>query len=162
MSNEWEDGTEEFPAEVEGETGIKKLRAAYDRKVKAEKELKDKLDLLEARDRERSLGDVLRSKGLNTKLAKFYPAGAETSEEKVNEWLTENADVFGQTTNSQQPPAPQIPQELRDAYEQFQQPMGSPANQDAVSAIKNFQINSEEDYQKFLAFMRQNPGSVQN
>ena len=163
MSNEWDEMNEELPGVQPGEPdGMKNLRAAYDRKVKAEKDLKDKLAALEARDRERTLSEVLRSKNLNPKLAQFYPANGEVSEEKIGEWLAANADVFGAPSPTPKPNVDQIPQELRDAYEQFQQPFGSPADQDLISQIKNFKVETDEDMQKFIAFMRQNPGAVQN
>lgn len=163
MSNEWDDGNEEFPGEQPGESdGIKKLRAAYDRQKKANEDMRAKMAAFEARDRERTLSDVLRSKNLNPKLAQFYPANGEVSEEKIGEWLTANADVFGAPSPAPKPNVDQIPQELRDAYEQFQQPFGSPADQDLISQIKNFKVETDEDMQKFIAFMRQNPGAVQN
>jgi hypothetical protein len=164
MSNAWDDGTEENPAELDGsgENGMKKLREAYDRKVKAEKDLRDKLAALEARERERTLGEVLSAKGLNAKLAKFYPAGAEATEEKVTAWVQENADVFGHPSETLPPANQQIPQELQDAYREFQQPTGSTADGSLIDQIKGMPMNDENDYQKFIAFMRQNPGAVRN
>lgn len=164
MSNEWDEGNEEFPAEAEGEsTGMKKLRAAFERQKKQNAEQAAQLAALNARDRERSLSDVLRSKGLNGKLAKFYPANEEASEEKIDAWLKDNADVFGRpAAQPDQPQAPEFSPDLRTAYEQFSQSMNSGPSEDMVSQIKNFKLEDENDYQKFIAFMRQNPQGIQN
>jgi hypothetical protein len=166
MSNEWDEMNEEIPAENSGSEGFAKLRAAYDRRVKREKELSEKLAALETRERERTLSETLSSKGANPKLAAFYPANREGTPEKVEEWLNENAEVFGQAPVPRTPAPPQVSQELRQMYEQFQQPgLNTPA-QDDLSAIKNYQfgdpMNSEQELAKFMSFMRNNPSAVQN
>lgn len=164
MSNEWDEMNEEIPAENTGSEGFAKLRAAYDRKAKAEKELKDKLAALESRERERTLSEVLSAQGANAKLAKFYPADRDSAPEKVEEWLNENAEVFGLAKAPLQPAPPQVSEELRQAYDQFQQPGLNTPQQDSVSAIKNYQFdNGDPDaMNKFMAFMRQHPDAVQN
>jgi hypothetical protein len=166
MSNEWDDGTEENPAELEGTEGIANLRKAYERKAKQEKELRDKLAALESRERERTLSDVLSAHGANAKLAKFYPANGESTPEAVEAWLTENAEVFGQTRTPQAPAQPQVSPELRNIYDQFQTPGMNSPTQDEESAIRNYTFgdpaNSEAEIQKFMSFMRNNPGAVHN
>jgi hypothetical protein len=166
MSNEWDEMNEEIPAENSGSEGFAKLRAAYDRKAKAEKELRDKLAALETRERVRTLGETLSDKGANPKLAAFYPADRDSTPEKVEEWLNENAEVFGQTPAPRTPAPPQVSPELREMYEQFQSPgLNTPAQSD-VQAIQNYQfgdpMNSEAELQKFMAFMRSNPTAIQN
>jgi hypothetical protein len=166
MSNEWDEMNDEIPAEVSGSEGIAKLRAAYERKAKAEKELRDKLAALESRERERTLSETLSDKGANPKLAAFYPAGREGTPEKVEEWLNENADVFGLAKAPLAPAPAQVSPELQNMYEQFQQPgLNTPAQTD-LQAIANYQfgdpMNSEQELQKFMSFMRNNPGAVQN
>lgn len=167
MSNEWDEMNEENPAEVEGEQGIANLRKAYERKSKAEKDLREKLAALESRERERTLSETLSDKGANPKLAKFYPADREGTPEKVEEWLAENAEVFGQAPAPKLPATPQVSPELQNMYEQFQQPGMNTPSQDDISAIKNYQFgdprgDSEAELQKFMSFMRNNPGAVQN
>lgn len=167
MSNDWDEMNDEIPAENTGSEGFAKLRAAYDRKAKAEKELKDKLAALESRERERTLSETLSEKGANPKLARFYPADREGTPEKVEEWLAENAEVFGQAPAPRQPAPPQVSPELMDAYQQFQQPGMNTPSQNEVSAIQNYQFgdprgDSEAEMQKFMAFMRNHPGAVQN
>ena len=166
MSNDWDEMNDENPAEAEGTEGIANLRKAYERKTKAEKELREKLAALEARERVRTLSEALQSKGVNPKLADLYPANRETTPEKVDEWLNEYADAFGQAPTRQAPADPLISPELRQAYDQFQQPgLNSPAP-DATSDIRNYQFgspsDSESEIQKFMAFMRSHPGAMQN
>lgn len=166
MSNEWDEMNDEIPAENSGNEGFAKLRAAYDRKAKAEKELRDKLAALETRERVRTLSETLSEKGANPKLANFYPADRESTPEKVEEWLNENAEVFGQAPVTRTPAPPQVSPELQAMYEQFQTPgLNTPAQSD-ISAIQNYQfgdpMNAEQEMQKFMSFMRNNPGAVQN
>lgn len=166
MSNEWDEMNDENPAEVEGTEGIANLRKAYDRKTKQEKELREKLAALESRERERTLSETLRSKGVNEKLAKLYPADRESTQEKVDEWLNEYADAFGQAPRTQEAAPPQVSQELRSLYDQFQQPGMNTPSQDDLSAIRNYQFgnpaDSESEMQKFMSFMRSNPTAIHN
>lgn len=166
MSNDWDEMNEEIPAEVTSEQGIANLRKAYERKAKAEKELREKLAALESRERERTLSETLSDKGANAKLAKFYPADRETTPEKVEEWLAENAEVFGQAPAPRQPAVPQVSPELIDAYQQFQQPGLNTPQQSDVDAIRNYQFGDsgdvEVEFRKLQAFIRNNPQAVQN
>lgn len=160
-ANAWDEGNEEFPVTETNEdtNSIANLRKAYDRKVKAEKELREKLAVLESRERERTLNELLSAKGLNPKVAKFYQGDADP--EKIDSWLKDNADVFGLTSAETQQEAAVSP-ELREAYEQFQNPVRNTPNQTVIDQIANFQMNTNEDYDKFMAFMRSNPGAVHN
>ena len=166
MSNEWDEMNDENPAEELDGAGIANLRKAYDRKAKAEKELREKLALLESRERERTLSETLSAQGANAKLAKFYPADRESTPEKVEEWVNENADVFGLAKAPQAPAPAQLSPELRDAYDQFQTPgINSPA-QDGLSDIRNYVFgspaDSEAEMQKFMSWMRNHPGAINN
>jgi hypothetical protein len=166
MSNEWDEMNDENPAEELGTEGIANLRKAYDRKVKAEKELREKLANLESRERERTLSETLSAKGVNPKLAKLYPAGQEATPEKVDEWLNEYAEAFGQAPQRQETPQPQVSPELRDIYNQFQTPGMNTPTQDELSEIRNYQFgnpaDSEQEMQKFMSWMRNHPGAINN
>lgn len=74
---------------------VKKLRKALKSEQKKNKELESNLGNLTKAQRERVLKDVLSSRGVNAKVAKFIPEELESSEEAVSTWLDENADVFG-------------------------------------------------------------------
>jgi len=80
----------------ENDNGPAELRKAL-KKEKTERENLDKeLATLRAESRARSVKDVLESKGVPNKVAKFIPADVTTSEQ-IDAWLTENAEVFNLT-----------------------------------------------------------------
>lgn len=70
------------------------LRKALKRLQKENKELKESNATTQSELRSRSVKDVLESKGVPSKVAKFIPSDVSTPDQ-VNAWLTENADVFG-------------------------------------------------------------------
>ena len=74
---------------------VKKLRKALKAEQKKAKELESTLGELTKTQRERVLKDVLTSRGVNTKVAKFVPTDLDASEEAITSWLDQNADVFG-------------------------------------------------------------------
>jgi hypothetical protein len=81
--------------DAQGESGaLRELRKAYKSLQKQLKEVTAEKESLMSSVRERSVKDVLASKGLPEKIAKFIPAEA-TSAEDVESWLSENGDVFG-------------------------------------------------------------------
>jgi hypothetical protein len=92
------------------------LRKALKRLEKENQELREANALRDSMLRERTVKDVLDSKGVPSKIAKFIPSDVSTPEQ-VNSWLTENADVFGfQTT--QEPDA--VDEKRQEAASQFQ------------------------------------------
>lgn len=82
---------------------MKELRKAYNAEKKRNKEMVEKLSALESSVRERSVKDIVASKGLPEKIARLIPADV-TSPEDVENWVAEYADLFGV-------PAPQDSQE---------------------------------------------------
>lgn len=101
MSNErdnyWvdEDDDDELEFNPADTDLVKKLRKALKSEQKKNKELESNLGNLTKAQRERVLKDVLSSRGVNAKVAKFIPEELESSEEAISSWLDENADVFG-------------------------------------------------------------------
>ena len=97
--NYWEDDEEDDDVQVDfgaADTDlVKKLRKALKAEQKRAKELESTLGELSKAQRERVLKDVLTSKGVNMKVAKFIPADLDSNEDSVAAWLDENADVFG-------------------------------------------------------------------
>jgi hypothetical protein len=73
---------------------LKALRKENRSKEKQIKELQEQLAGLSKAQRERSLGDVLSARGLNSKISRFIPEDV-TSEEDVASWLDDNAELFG-------------------------------------------------------------------
>lgn len=92
--NEWDD---DYSDDDRGsENPIQALRK-IERQQKAQiKELTEQLEAMRSQVRERSVKDVLASKGLNEKIAKFIPSDFSSPEE-IEEWVSENAEVFGAT-----------------------------------------------------------------
>ena len=73
---------------------MKELRKANRAKDKQLKEMSEMLESLKAAQRERSIKDVLSSKGLNDKISAFIPNDI-TSAEEVENWVSEYGEVFG-------------------------------------------------------------------
>lgn len=83
---------------------VKQLRKANKQKEKELAELKAQFEGVSKAQRERSIKDVLESRGVNSKIAKFIPSDVDSTEESLSKWLDENGDVFGFTaTDSNQP-----------------------------------------------------------
>lgn len=74
---------------------VKDLRRQLKEQAKRDAEREKQLTELTNRDRQRTLTEALTAKGVSPKLARFYPADAETTDEAIAGWLTENADAFG-------------------------------------------------------------------
>jgi hypothetical protein len=105
MSNfEYEDDEDEVTTQdASGNDLVKQLRKAAKQKDKEIQELKAQFEGVSKAQRERSIKDVLESRGVNSKIAKFIPSDVDSTEESLSKWLDENGDVFGFTTESNQP-----------------------------------------------------------
>jgi hypothetical protein len=105
MSNfEYEDDEDDFTTPVnEGNDLVKQLRKAAKQKDKELAELRAQFGEISKAQRERNIKDVLESRGVNSKIAKFIPTDIDPTEESLSKWLDENGDVFGfSTTESNQ------------------------------------------------------------
>ena len=95
MANQYdEDDDFDVTEEVQDANGPANLRKALKRAEKEKKELAEQLAAIQSDLRSRSVKEVLASKGVPDKLAKFIPSDVSTPEQ-VDAWLAENADVFG-------------------------------------------------------------------
>ena len=105
MSNyEYEDDDDDVTTMDTSNDLVKQLRKANKQKEKELAELKAQFEGVSKAQRERSIKDVLESRGVNSKIAKFIPSDLDPTEESLSKWLDENGDVFGfQTTESNQP-----------------------------------------------------------
>lgn len=74
---------------------VKQLRKANKQKEKELADLKSQFDNLSKAQRERVVQDVLSSRGVNPKIAKFIPQDIDSNEESLSKWLEDNADIFG-------------------------------------------------------------------
>jgi hypothetical protein len=96
MANQYEEDEYEDDVNDGAPTGEipADLRKALKRLQKENKELKESNATTQSELRSRSVKDVLESKGVPSKVAKFIPSDVSTSDQ-IEAWLTENADVFG-------------------------------------------------------------------
>jgi len=95
------DYDDDYEEEVQDSAGPANLRKALKKAEKDRKALEEQLASVKSNLRERSVKDVLETKGVNAKIAKFIPADADTPEQ-IAAWLDENADVFGFSTTTAQ------------------------------------------------------------
>lgn len=100
---EWDDDDLETSNDS---NAMKELRKAYKKLQAEKKELSEMLEGMQSSLRERSVKDVLASKGLPEKIAAFIPKDAATSEE-VEAWISEYGDVFGVQAGEAEQPAQQ-------------------------------------------------------
>ena len=105
MSNyEYEDDDDDITTSDVNNDLVKQLRKANKQKEKELAELKAQFEHLNKAQRERAIKDVLESRGVNSKIAKFIPSDVDSTEESLSKWLDDNGDVFGfQATESNQP-----------------------------------------------------------
>ena len=150
--NYWEDD-EEDDVEVDfngADTDlVKKLRKALKAEQKRAKELESTLGELSKAQRERVLKDVLTSKGVNMKVAKFIPTDLDASEEAINSWLEQNGDVFGFEIQKEAPIAQRDIASLRQ-MDVVTQGAVSPERADEYS----MKIDNAESADELIAFLR--------
>lgn len=94
MANQYEDDDFDDIEETTDQNGPANLRKALKRAEREKKEMAEQLAAIQADLRSRSVKEVLASKGVPDKVAKFIP-GDVTTPEQIDSWLSENADVFG-------------------------------------------------------------------
>lgn len=85
--NDWDDSNES--------EGIKAMRKQIKEQGKLLKEQSDLIAQFQVQNRGAVLAQALTSRGLDAKVAKFYPADLGTDEESVDKWYNENKDIFG-------------------------------------------------------------------
>ena len=94
MANQYEDDDFDEVEETQDANGPANLRKALKRAEKEKKDLADQLAAIQSDLRSRSVKEVLATKGVPDKVAKFIPGDVSTPEQ-IDAWLNENADVFG-------------------------------------------------------------------
>ena len=108
MSNNYWDDEEDEDLDTETSTGdgsdlLKKLRKAKRSDEKRIKELTEQLETFTKAQREQTVKQVLEQKGVNAKAARLIMKDLDVvSEESVTNWLTDNADLFGLTVDTQE------------------------------------------------------------
>ncbi len=99
-NNYWDDEDDDLDTEtetqVDGSDLLKKLRKAKRADEKRIKELTEQLETLSKGQRERIVKETLEKKGVNPKAVRLVLKDLdEVNEETVNNWLDDNADLFG-------------------------------------------------------------------
>ena len=88
---------------------LKKLRKAKRADEKRIKELTEQLEGLSKVQRERTVKEVLEKKGVNAKAARLVLKDLDdVNEDSVNNWLDDNADLFGIKDNKEEPKVSEI------------------------------------------------------
>lgn len=112
MSNEqyWENDSENLENELNrsqnsyGDDGIANLRKAKRADEKRIKELEEQLAKFSQESNERTVREILESKGVNTKATRLVLKDLDTiNEDAVSNWLIENGDLIGYTPNQEKP-----------------------------------------------------------
>lgn len=86
-TNEWDDSNES--------EGMKNMRKQLKEQGKLIKQLQDERESFQVQNRSAVIAQALTSRGLDAKVAKFYPADLGADDESVSKWYDENKDVFG-------------------------------------------------------------------
>ena len=104
MSNtyqDWEDDEEEVIQNQQSESDLlKQLRKELKNKSKMLSEMEGQLSSIKTEQRQNVIKSVLESKGVSPKIAKFIPQDIEANPEVIDNWIAENADVFGLTVQT--------------------------------------------------------------
>lgn len=96
MSNVYQDfDDEELESEETGGDLVSQLRKATKKKDKQLKELMEELNSIKSSQRTNSIKSVLAERNLNPKIANFIPSDLDASPEAIDNWIAENAEVFG-------------------------------------------------------------------
>lgn len=85
--NDWNDSNES--------EGMKNMRKQLKEQAKLLKEQSELIAQFQVQNRGAVIQQALVSRGLDAKVAKFYPSDLGTDDESVDKWFNENKDVFG-------------------------------------------------------------------
>jgi len=107
-NNYWEDEDDDLDTDngtqLDGSDLLKKLRKAKRNDEKRIKELTEQLEGLTKVRREQIVKEVLEKKGVNAKAARLVLKDLDdVNEDTVNNWLDDNADLFGIKNNKEEP-----------------------------------------------------------
>jgi len=103
-NNYWDEDEDDLDTDTitgneSGSDLLKKLRKAKRSDEKRIKELTEQLEGFSKVQRERTVKEVLEQKGVNPKAVRLILKDLdEVTEESVNNWLEDNGDLFGLTT----------------------------------------------------------------
>ena len=111
-NNYWDDEDDDLdtPAQDgDGSNLLKQLRKAKRSDEKRIKELTEQLESLSKVQRERTVKEVLEKKGVNPKALRLILKDLDAvNEDSVNNWLDDNADLFGIQVSKEAPLASEM------------------------------------------------------
>jgi len=112
-NNYWEEEDDDLDidtdTQMDGSDLLKKLRKAKRADEKRIKELTEQLEGLSKVQRERVVKEVLEKKGVNAKAARLVLKDLDdVNEDSVNNWLDDNADLFGIKINKEEPKVSEV------------------------------------------------------
>ncbi len=114
MSNNYQDWDDDEDFEMEDSRQrqnsdsdlLKQLRKELKTKTKLLSEMESQLGVIKSEQRQNTIKSVLENKGVSPKIAKFIPQDIDASPDAIDNWIRDNADVFGLTV---QTPSEQVP-----------------------------------------------------
>lgn len=80
--------------------GIKNLRKQFEDQAKQLKAVNEQLAKYQSQERQSTVADILKAKGVNPKAASLY-SGEDVSEDAVSKWAQDYAEVFGAASASE-------------------------------------------------------------
>ena len=112
-NNYWDEDEDDLDTDnetqLDGSDLLKKLRKAKRNDEKRIKELTEQLEGLTKVRREQVVKEVLEKKGVNAKAARLVLKDLDdVNEETVNNWLEDNADLFGVKVDKEEPKVSEI------------------------------------------------------
>ena len=119
-NNYWDEDEDDIDTEIgaigDGSDLVKKLRKAKRADEKRIKELEEKVNSFSKIENERSVKSILEKQGVNPKAARLILKDLdEVNENTVNDWLSENGDLFGIEVTKD---TPEVSDETRQAIRQ--------------------------------------------
>ena len=150
MSNyDLEDDDEDTTTVDSSNDLVKQLRKANKQKEKELAELKSQFENLSKAQRDRAIKDVLEARGVNKKISAFIPSDIDPTEESLSKWLNEYGDVFGVSTEPEQPV---VDPAQAAAYKKMNNTVDSGLTPDSSDDIlrKILSTNSKEELDEVL------------
>jgi hypothetical protein len=154
-NNYWDEEDDDFDTEVnENETGsdlLKKLRKAKRSDEKRIKELTEQLEGFSKKQREQIVMDILEQTGVNPKAARLILKDLDdVSVDSVNEWLYDNADLFGLEVEQDAPLASEVDYAELRQQDIITQGAYTPDRAEDMA----FRVNNAENAEDLIALIR--------
>lgn len=153
-NNQWDDEDDDDDTYSQNQGGdsdlLKQLRKANKAKDRELKEVKDQLETLTKVSKERVVKEVLEKKGVNPKAVRLALKDIdEVTEENVNKWLEDNADLFSSKTNTELSPEEQENLDALTRQDDTTQGAGSPgAGKDLESKMAAMSLDELANFLK--------------